>query len=1069
MVTSSYITINIPVAANGTTKQVTFAPKLVQLGDNYQQVTGSNIQTPDIKWQFVSAFTDYTTVQGWIQQIQALGGGTPFYINVGGTVGLILVYCTEYSIEYTSSTNGQLLLTCTQIEGGEYLALKNNIAVTNFPTKINAAYTHITTNSTAITAANQTGYILIDYTTALFCHNFFYGVYADYGYDVDTHYNACLADDQIMFVRAMIDAYVAGVSSALSLAASAINSLWQYFMPSVSDPCDGATSYFPPLNPSHDWLPHNRFALRGSVSNSASQGNTSDPHIFYGYITATITFTRVGSTAIFTGGVGSTLVYVGNVWNPTAGLYVDPVARTGQNMYAPVQNPTPDCIYFYVDYLGRNLQRTSDRYFVSVSPSSIGGTYAAGTIGVNLPGVTASTISLSVSYALQDSLSPWRVRVDNFPVPRTALSTEFNFSFKYVNELLSIHSDMYQHTGQSKYNYGYLAISANIQKAISLYSTIQPITYPVFKMNTTANAWYTDQGINSRAFGGAVGSGSYTFRETSGGRLAVQINAYTLSGAANEYRLCNSAIQAIWQSTTTLSVDTFSSINNILYVYVHLDTSLSPNNTYVAAIATPATTDVNITLTYADFKGYFTSTGYLTPWYAGQQVLANAFSVLSGTATFANLNVAVGINDPVGVTTQPLVNQLTMTTGSIIALNFVSGALASTVGNINIAYRLVSGSIWIIVIDGSGNYFYYPDASPGAFKYPTITPSMWIPITSGATFNPNAAITGVRIQAVAGSVAQILYIGAIPTTIPITVQSYEISFGDRNNTAHGWDMGNVTVSNPANNYLRYTPGVVPLRLDRDTNTIYQLEPTIGNQFLSSLKKIGQQTAVDNVMQFYLDSQAAFTAGSSNGTVGLFYPVFRWERFDDYPLLPTNVWDSTVGSFPYVNAGHHSFHERAVLDIATYWYQNPKDARASKLVMNYLNWLLLWWTASSAQRGNPPFIYYAPNGSSPTYVTGNYPNVAGSALCMKCAIWANLAGGDALITYQVIQACYAFLESCYIPSGSTSGTWTNGQQAYSGFNLNQPDQMFEPITAYVLLWQQIANLTMPTVAVYNASL
>jgi hypothetical protein len=1042
------LTLSIPIIVNGTQKTVDFNTELTQLGNNYQQLAASIMgeQSYTIQWQLVSVLTEYVQIQSWVDVIENLGGGVEVLIYLNEKLGTRGFIITGYSVEYATANKGTLLLQAEEIGGGEYRQLAELIPTSGLVDKTWSAYQHIVTYSTSNDTPTYAMNIYIPYNwvpTTCFPQeeeDFYQPAHGGTTKDITALVNGMLRVATIQTNSTRINTIKTDcINMHLTL---------KYLSPTAN-----------PSATVDNFIPHWRYTAKYSYSTSTESLVTPNV-INSGYHTASdanFTFTRVGTSNQYVSGTISNLARVFSVNPGSQGL-------AARYVFAPKLNPVLDNVTL--------VRFKNGGYEYSVGSD--------GNIAVTGGSLSANTVLLSVNdtgevspfrviHTKIDAYQPAKIKHECFPVWRLPASNEYNFEFEVTNAYLEMYELLKRVTNTTDYDNCISAVKLSVLSLAVLTENLTSQNFFIFKEGyislSNDTAYVDDLGLGVRVYGGLTFSIKRNITVSARyGWIVGDITAYTpVSGTYYEARIRNSVSKVSWNKNTRLSVTVFSAVDNVLYLYIDTAFTQAYNNTsYFAPIFVPANTTVTKTFNYCDFISFFDNTTTKTVWWTTvKRAFAYTYGDTGSINTITRKNVNFTLNNPTGITTQPLIMEVsldkngTTTAGCVLDIDSGSFALIYTIPKI--MFNIVSGSIRWIFLDSANKYFYVDEATTG-WQYKQYKKADLIPFVSGDVINDQAPLKQIAFASIPSiSVVQIYYVGEPPRVLPVDCFTYETAIGDRLESAHSFEVKNVQILSSETNYLPYTPGVVPMFGSLvGTSKSWFLEPSIGTQLLTFYKKMGRVTEANNVTQFYTDAQLRFLKDSGVYQYkGFFAPNFHWSRFAAFPKLPFETWSYVCSLHPYLKANKAEYQYNAFLDAANALYIDPNDLELKKIVENTLQCFIEYWL-TNGNRGNPPDTFSA--GNPPTRTN---KNILGASLVLMGAIYANLAGCNRMNSFYCIFSTFEFLESEWVASGSFAGSWTKNMTSYISYPLNRPKWHGMAMQAYSFLYEQKVNLRYPT--------
>jgi hypothetical protein len=105
-----------------------------------------------------------------------------------------------------------------------------------------------------------------------------------------------------------------------------------------------------------------------------------------------------------------------------------------------------------------------------------------------------------------------------------------------------------------------------------------------------------------------------------------------------------------------------------------------------------------------------------------------------------------------------------------------------------------------------------------------------------------------------------------------------------------------------------------------------------------------------------------------------------------------------------------------------WWLRRDDTLAATITMKFLTFIDNDFISRNATTPLTEF-----NASAYPSVTYTAPDC--SALILRAALYANMAGGASDVTFRIIHKCLAYLRSRYISSGVMAGSWSQFQPTF----------------------------------------
>lgn len=258
-------------------------------------------------------------------------------------------------------------------------------------------------------------------------------------------------------------------------------------------------------------------------------------------------------------------------------------------------------------------------------------------------------------------------------------------------------------------------------------------------------------------------------------------------------------------------------------------------------------------------------------------------------------------------------------------------------------------------------------------------------------------------------------------------------------------IGDCTVIDPADNSLRYTPGVIPFSniYEEGTEQIgaWHGMPYPGYQypFIYSLDSTLYSRELSNMIDFLYDAQEAYA--DAIGVMGPVAAAYIWDRWDNYKYGPPDTFtmyhwgDGTPWS---------GYQPRAFQGACRAWqelkYQGkPVPVKLQVYVNRWLDFLADFLEAND-RRTPTEFPPNAPPYADPTDYTGHM-----AALWLAGATMAGMGGCTHPRLDYVIEACYADIANNYIntgiPNQVMNGSWSPAVRLETGNGVESNGMFF----------------------------
>jgi phage-related protein len=313
-------------------------------------------------------------------------------------------------------------------------------------------------------------------------------------------------------------------------------------------------------------------------------------------------------------------------------------------------------------------------------------------------------------------------------------------------------------------------------------------------------------------------------------------------------------------------------------------------------------------------------------------------------------------------------------------------------------------------------------------------------------------ISGIEFEANGESRTWVWWVGSPPRELPAPCQTFKATLVSRVPIAHTLYVGNFSAVNSPSDVLPYTPGVCPYTCNvvsdgKGGQAISAWQgtiPMVGYQDPEFEVERGDWVAVDNILQFFLDSQAAYKEQSTSRTNGYFMPGYVWNMWSSGEYTSNgeiNVFSNTVID-PNNSWSPYSF--RALRATARAWRRMVDQefpgnippnldeliAKAKKVTMDFLNAL----SADYVKRRNVSAITDFPANADPQV---RYTEPHASALIADAALHANIAlnasgtKSGLSTTLRVLKATYNHMQNEWVSEGAMSGSFTKSQPTFIG--------------------------------------
>lgn len=1013
---------DITVSINDLSKSVKFPTKVVQLNDNYVQITGG--EQPEINWQITSGWYDYADLDIKLTLLNQYGGFTEFRVDLGG-LGIVQGRSSQYEKIYTAAKYGQLRLTLEQSSLIDCPELKIDLTnqTTDIVNKLNAAFTFMQTYTTDST------FMFLNADKKL-PPNAMHTVAGQNGY-----FPAVCGTTEGIFliILSLLDYYeITNNTSALTLAQNiyqgAIDVVYKGNQP--PNPYNSAV-----------WLPHWLYAAKAST---ITKGTAAEPNFLNGgEFSSALTFINRGNN-VWTYQLSTDLADVYKVYSSNGEIL-------WKYVLSPLIAGTEYTILYWIDRDNKKCTRGSDGR-VSQGTNDTG--YPQGTVAVQVVGV--SSLPAKVIYSVYKPAITVNKNecIEAFPFWRRTLVNEYNHAMDVSNWAYQAYLRLYQFTNNTVYQR-----AADATKYSTLQSLdIQNNSY-VFRNDTDSGEPFSIAGTQLIKINGKTGTASRNSGTPINGGLKVTHDA-SVPTTYGQLELQNFVTSGVWIRATTLEVNYWSSVNVILYWGVSTASSASDfTQTYIAPQWCPANTVQTKSIKASEFYKFSSK----TTWHPTIADVPVYTYTSGGSVVYDYINDA--IPNVIGGSDSVLTVRLTFSKGSYAGagLNNLQG-LSLIRKPPKVYYKVGSGTVRYIVTDASGNKF-YTTLTATSWTYQEFA---WSDFTglSTTTYNDQAGIQNIEFETVSSTAILFLFVvGDEPSRLPVPCYTYKTVCTNKNSNAQTWIVGNCEIKNSSLNVLPYTPGVVPFTYNRIGNARYSWvgEAMAGYQSARLMQLFNLPAYERQVELFWLAAQDSYTQDSPSGEIGLSRQSYNWARWDAIAQPPYNRFlDTGTDS----NVKWEGYTHRYIADAAEAWQNDPTNQYLSTIVMRYLRWIDKYWNLYG-QPGKVPTDYIPPQQGLPQR---NYTSPHGTALVMSAACHANIAGGDPLITYRTLIRSLTFLNGQFINTGVMAGSWTLDQPNFvsngTTYKENFPFWHGECIRAYAVVYKYKNDIKFPTCRDYG---
>jgi hypothetical protein len=299
---------------------------------------------------------------------------------------------------------------------------------------------------------------------------------------------------------------------------------------------------------------------------------------------------------------------------------------------------------------------------------------------------------------------------------------------------------------------------------------------------------------------------------------------------------------------------------------------------------------------------------------------------------------------------------------------------------------------------------------------------------------PVGVLTNIQVVAKSSeSSTRVWYVGEPAEPLPPGVV-YKASVVSRTKVAHTFWVGDFKPVNNSLETLLYNPGVVSFTV----NTIETAPgsgirvkdswggpPYTGYQDPYHWQVWGETSRAKQVVTFIKDAQNAYTRQSSARLRGLVAPVFLWAYWDsaDFRIYGNGQINVFVFNGPDPNTRWAPYTYRAMEALARYLLANPNDQTARGVLTAFFRFILNYYKSAGSNRA----ITDIPAIINPQV---NYREPHASALICRAALYANCAGLEPAVTYELMQRTLQDMDEQFISTGVMAGSWSGGQPSFT---------------------------------------
>jgi phage-related protein len=975
-----------------------------QLGDSYSQTTAAGILL-DRTWTLRSWVTDSAKLDSTLAALKQFQGAQSFLWSPddGDTVAVAPYFCEEWTVTPYGPNVWAIEGELMSDPSGECEIFRNDLDEATMLGQMAGAIAWLATYT------RSTNPLIVN-PQGVSC-NSFHSVLGRGGYLPPS---TGTTEGQAAIIRALLIAYktpqlsATAKTQALSQANLMASALEPYFY--------GVN--VPAVPTAQVWLPHWVINARGSFVSKGSQ--TPADFMNYGYFDIPVSFTA--GVGVVPGGL---LADLGKVYSVGGKLL-------WRNVTSPLISGTEYAVNYWVSnlQLGGVRYRFAPNYQTPGAPTPIATTETAGTVVLSTP----FTGTLWLAYSAYDGTTiATNQRFDAFPMWRPLQAGEVNHAFDvswWIDEAFELLAEV---TGASKWG---RAREANKFSTIAT-GTILNESF-LLKTDTTTSDPFAYPGTGYTVVNNSAPSSAA--RAGDGGVIV------TVGDGAEAYpsaELQNFAITVSVIPETIYRTQLACSVATLMEVVLSLAKNAGDfGQEYTAWVPVPATlsTYTQVDLLPQSFVRWFADT-----WWHSTSAdnPTYQYSGGGGSATVALEMASIGGG-------QRLVTRINMNRGGgYVGVGFV--LFGPTNQPPALHYRTTS-AVRMRIQDSAGTWYEF--TLPPSADYVSYQPE-W-----------NAAdgnIQAVDVQPINSSAELWVYwIGAPPLTLPTPCIAYKHVVRTRITTAYQFKVGNFQALNSPLNVLRYNPGAVPFTVNQLGGSIdaWRGSLYVGYQNPATWLKWGLPDRAATVLQCLGDSQADYSRRAPGGATGLFSPVFYWPIWSEGVFGDYNTW-GWDGPDPNTEWGQYAY--RALEATAKAWYLGRGDSAivrpAQRITMNALRYLDGFLRDSDGMPPTNITEFAAPE--------ARYHDPAAAALILRAALWANLAGGDRILTYGLINSCLKYLTSQYVSTGLMTGSHTAGQPAFSEggqvYRENFGFWVAEILEALSLLVQNKVQINLPPCA------
>lgn len=1020
----SIVNLNIPIIIQGTKQSVEYYPKIVELNEGYQQLTGSSEHK--ITWTLVSPLTDYTVINSWINFLNSFNAATEFLIYLSDDLGSIVVYCDSYNLIYSTHDRGQLTMECTESNNSEYTQLLNYLTTETIPDTLGKAFDYILRFSGNV---NTGGYQYFGYPEIL------PNVYV---HPNENQHQGSLSIPLTLQFNGGMQAYpdVCGTTETaflniLALCESApivnnpyLKSYAEGIAQSLvnSGVYRGAANGIPNPANAFRFLPHWLFPVRDSAPIKKYPSNV--PRFYDGKsplnetqangLWDSVTFTQLGMSNVWYTNLTNNLDCVYKVitfsnksgQTETKDVLTKTINGTELTISHWVDKNNKHCFYYNLQMLERGTN-----FITGNNP---------GVLFVKIPDNYSFSGQARVCYTVFDTPNVSKFfAINNTPFWRKTNDSEFVVdlsSIKYVYQAFDALSS------DPKYARARDATQISFENIVTLSNSAN-----IFNDPDVDNA-YDIAGLNLVHVGNRDG---YLNRLS-----ATQLRVTQSEDTSNSSSLIvqQAYNKILWDTSTVFTTNLVSNLNPIYdsqFIELKFDTNDNGSiKVYKVAIPIPYSgNSVNVSVTYKDLLNWSDSC-YWYPTYRNDPIFNYQGGVNGTIQMFYEKQT---ITDQNGFTSSPIVFRGVF--HSYQSTNPGDGQIflnpRKPWGNNppRFLYKLTKGRMRLRVFDNNSQEFSLI-LSPGTdWKIAAYEWGDFTPVNAGTVPVSPVKYVGINTYRDVDAELSLYWFGEAPNPMSTPTETKRTYFENKIRFAHTWYIGLTTVVNNAYDAIPFTPGVVPFQVTLDGSK----RPKFGGQIHTGFQSYrlwqmwNRPLNASSVLEFVKQASESFQNASPIAQIGLFRPLYSMGLWDLVPQNATNRFYEIYGQpFPEWTICPEPISFiwtlKLVADLAEAWRIEPNNADLERLVMNFISAMNNYWLL----RGSPgivPSIVQHVESTEPMLrpVEIHFPQ--GSALLLSIAIDANIVGKNRLLTFKTIDYCFKYLKSIEQTVGIMAGSWT----------------------------------------------